>query len=238
MTVLCVIPAKGHSRRLPGKNLRPVAGIPLVVRSVQQALESSQFEAVVVSTDSDEIAARSREAGALVPQLRPLEDSGPEVHAAVPVLHTLEQLGGARRFEYCSMLLPTSPLRDASSIAAVVDWSRRERRNVVSVVPLGKNLLHLRTRDAEGRLHCVTSEVPKNFQTNAAPLLYGLNGSIYCAPSRELLRHRSFHYGEPLGFVMDPLRSIDIDTGVDLELAEFAAAFLAERKADRAEVNP
>ncbi len=228
-SVLCVIPAKRRSRRLSRKNLRPLAGVPLVLHSVRAALAADGIVHVAVSTDCPEIAELCTAEGADVPALRDARHSRDDVHASVPVIDLLQALGGASRFSHCAMLLPTSPLRGVKAIEDVVSLSTRHHHNVVSVTPLGKNLLHLRVIDEDGALRPIADKVPRNFQSDAAPALYALNGSVYCAPSAELIEHRSFHYGEPLAYAMSAANSVDVDTEADLELAETLLRGLGSR---------
>jgi CMP-N-acetylneuraminic acid synthetase len=230
-SVLCVIPAKRRSRRLSGKNLRPLAGVPLILHTIRSALQARRVDRVVVSTDCTEIAEVAARAGADVPSLRRPHQSDDDVHASVPVIDMLARLGGADRFSYCAMLLPTAPLRPTSAIDDVIELSQRTQHNVVSVAPVGKHLLHLRTFAPDGTLETVADKVPLNFQSDAAPALYALNGSVYCAPSRELIEHGSYHYGHPLGYAMPASASVDIDSEDDFQLAERLIASIEARDA-------
>ena len=219
--ILAVIPAKGSSRRLEGKNMRLLGGKPLLRHAIDQARGSDLVDDLYVSTDSEEIRDYCRSAGTLVPFLRPAEQARDEVHASVPVLDMLERLGGTNAYSHCVMLLPTAPLRTSADIDAVIRLSVERQTNVVSVCPLGKSLFHLRSLDRGGHLVPITAEVRLNFQTQDVPPLYVLNGSIYCAPSDQLLEERTFHYGRPLAHVMRPEESVDVDTQHDLHMAQF-----------------
>lgn len=218
--VLCVVPAKARSARLPGKNMRELAGRPLLAHTLEHARASRRIDRVVVSTDSPAIRDFCQLHGVSVPFLRPARQSAADVHASVPVLDALERMGGADAWTHCVMLLPTSPLRPAGAVDAVIERSIRDEANVLSVTRLGKSLLHLRSIDGEGGLQPVSQEVRVNFQSGDAPELHYLNGSIQCAPSAALLRHRTFHYGAPLAFPMEPGTVVDVDTEADLRLAE------------------
>lgn len=222
--VVAIIPAKGHSRRVPNKNMRFFNGRPLVAWTIEQALKSRLVDEVYVSTDSPEIQACAISCGAQAPFLRPAELARDEVHGVLAIIDMLQRLGGEGRYAFCVQLLPTSPLRNARTIDGVVRLSQERHANVLSVTRTGKILGHLRTMEPDGRLISVADKVVYNLQTQDQPELLALNGAAYCAPSAELLCHRTFQYGSPLGYVMDPLEAYDIDTEEDWLIAECLAA--------------
>ncbi len=225
--VIAIIPAKANSRRVPKKNMRPFNGQPLVYYTIQRALESHELDEVYVSTDSQEIQEYAKHLGVRVPFLRQPEHSGDEVHAVVPVLDMLERLGGATVYSYCVLLSPTFPLRKTQTIDAVVRLAKSRNRNVLSVTPTGKIAPHFRVLNAENILQPVTAEMVYNFQTQDAPQVVYINGSTYCAPASELLWQRTFQYGMPLGYVMNPIEAVDIDTNLDFLIAERLADLAA-----------
>ena len=114
---MALIPARGGSLRVPGKNVRPLAGHPLIAYSIAAARASSSFEAVIVSTDSPDIARVAEHYGAEVPGLRPTEmatSTSPDIEWVAQVLSALREAG--RSFELFSILRPTSPFRGAETI--------------------------------------------------------------------------------------------------------------------------
>jgi len=116
-SVVALIPARSGSKRIPGKNVRVLAGHPLIAYSIASALDSKLFGAVIVSTDSEEIAAIARHYGAEVPFLRPAEiatDTSPDIEWIEHALARLDRDG--RRFDCFSILRPTSPFRKAETI--------------------------------------------------------------------------------------------------------------------------
>lgn len=136
MTLLAIIPARGGSKGLPGKNLMPIAGKPLIAWSIEQALASSSVTEVVVTTDSEDIAAVAREFGASVPFLRPAElatDTAPTEPAMLHALGEMEKLKG--RFNQLMLLQPTSPLRLPGTIDnAVVTYFETKADSLLGVV--------------------------------------------------------------------------------------------------------
>jgi len=116
-SIVALIPARAGSKRVPGKNIRRLAGHPLIAYTIAAALKSNVFDSVVVSTDSDDYAAIARHYGAEVPFLRPPELAGslsPDIEWVDHALTSLEKLG--KHFDGFSILRPTSPFRQAETI--------------------------------------------------------------------------------------------------------------------------
>lgn len=128
--ILAVITARGGSKGLPGKNIKPLLGKPLIAWTIEKALESACIDRVIVSTDSDEIAGIAREYGAEVPFRRPKRLSGDKVGSYDVVAHAIEYL--ARRgdtFGYVALLEPTSPLRKKGDLdRAIIKLIDNEKR--------------------------------------------------------------------------------------------------------------
>lgn len=206
---IAIIPARGNSKGIPGKNLYPVAGRPLLSYTVRPALESGLFDAVVVSSESTEVLAVAAELGA-TPLRRPDELSGDDVHSVHVVLHAMEALA-LPPDSVVVMLLPTSPLRREEDIrAAVSRFEAGDADSVVSVCRQDHHLLHLRQVDADGLLRPLTDKNP-NVQRQEMPPLFVLNGSIYVSRVGTLKSAGSFHRGRVAPFVMDRQRSVDLD---------------------------
>lgn len=121
-SAVALVPARAGSQRVPGKNVRPLGGHPLIAYSISAARECGLFEAVVVSTDSEQIAEVAIRYGAEVPALRPAElatSTSPDIEWIRHMLGVLEAEG--RTFELFSLLRPTSPFRDAATIRRAWD---------------------------------------------------------------------------------------------------------------------
>ncbi|CEO88250.1 acylneuraminate cytidylyltransferase family protein [Syntrophaceticus schinkii] len=116
--ILGLIPARGGSKGLPGKNIKPLCGKPLIAWAIEQGLASKYLDKVIVSTDDEEIAKVSRSFGAEVPFMRPGElatDAAKTIDVVVHALEFLKQRGGLE-FDYLALLEPTSPLRKNGDI--------------------------------------------------------------------------------------------------------------------------
>jgi CMP-N-acetylneuraminic acid synthetase len=122
-SVVALIPARGGSKRVPGKNVRTLGGHPMIAYTIAAAVDSRVFDAIIVSTDSEEVAGIARQYGADVPFLRPAAfatDTSPDIEW---LEHTLEELRARGRTWDCfSLLRPTSPFRTAETIRRA--WTR------------------------------------------------------------------------------------------------------------------
>lgn len=221
MTTLAIIPARGGSKAIPRKNLRLLAGEPLIAWTIATARRARRVDRVLVSTDDEEIAATARAAGAEVPFLRPAELAADDVHSVHTVLHALDWLEAQEGTlpQVVAMLLPTSPLRSARDLDRALELLETSGApSVISVCAAGAPLGSLRWL-REGRLMPLEGGL-RNFQRQDVEQLYAVNGSIYVAAAETLRRHESFHIDGAVGSVMSRLHSIDINTPEDFAIAE------------------
>jgi N-acylneuraminate cytidylyltransferase len=223
MNLICIIPAKGRSTRLPGKNGLRVAGVPLVVRAVRTAADSGLFAAVVVSTDDARLAALAVEAGAEAPFLREeaLTRDGIEVDAVVrQALLWLEQRR-AGTFQWVCTLQPTSPLRTVEDVRASWALLRDDPTadGVTSVSPYGHHpfwALHL----TRGALRPERPDLATRSRTSLTPL-YHPDGCIYWQRVADVLAQRPPYDGRILAYLTPAASAVDVDQAEDLAYAEF-----------------
>lgn len=221
MATLCLIPARGGSKGIPGKNLAVVGGRPLLDWTVDAAAGAGPAARVVVTTDSDDIAERALAIGAEVPFRRPPELAADDTPGIDPILHAIEALAtGGYRPDLVICLQPTSPLRSAQDVRAALALFADDRvEAVVSVSPVRGHPLWMKTVDDEGWLHPFTADpVPPTRQT--LPPVFALNGAIYAARREVLLRTRGWYTDRTRSYVMPPERSLDIDTPFDMRVAD------------------
>ncbi len=185
-SILALIPARGASKRLPRKNVRPLGGVPLIGWTIRAAKESGVLERIVVSTDDDEIAAIARSEGAEVPFMRPAELAQDDSSSEAVGEHALHSLAGQDGYEpeYILLLQPTSPLRTADDIRSLI--ALREKNAATAVV---------------------------SFRGGAAAP--ELNGALYLVRTDVFLEEKTFFPACALHYIMPPERSIDIDTEAD-----------------------
>jgi len=220
--VIATICARGGSKALPGKNLRPLAGQPLIVHTIEHALACRVIDGVFVSTDDEQIAEVAQRAGAQVPYLRPAElatDEAPKLPAIGHLVAHLERSGMS--VDTVVDLQPTSPLRrpeDIEAALALLD----DADLVVSVTEPSHNPYYtLAEADAEGRLQL---SKPAGFaRRQDAPAVWGLNGSIYVWRRAALTKAiaEGFWSVRAKPYAMPRRRSVDIDDLEDFELAQW-----------------
>lgn len=230
--ILALIPAKEGSRRLPAKNILPLAGVSLLERAVLSARKAGVFDRISVSTESEKVAAIARGAGVDVPFMRPAELAQDPAGVVDVSLHALDEWESCgEKFDTLVILLPTSPFRVASDIiAALRAYRRLEVDFLMSVVKEVHSPLASLVRDAEKALplHPEWLNRTGSRMTTEVPDLVRANGAVVVANVARFRRERNY-YAYPLGTIEMPVeRSLDIDTPMEFALAEF----LAERHPD------
>lgn len=222
MEILAVIPARVGSKGIPRKNIAPIAGHPLIAWTILEAQKSKSLSRIVVSTDSEEIAAVARRYQAEVPFLRPADlaqDETPGIAPALHALHWMEEKEGCRP-NYVMYLQPTSPLRTAQDIEGAIDLLQKKRAEaVISVTEADQHPFWMKTISPEGKLEDFQKADRAFDCRQELPLVYTLNGAIYLTRREVLLEKRSFYSEATYAYVMPRERSIDIDTAWDLRLA-------------------
>ena len=220
--VLFLIPARGGSQRVPGKNLRVVGGIPLVGRAARTArLAAAGLDGgphrIVCSTDDADIATAAQAWGAEVPFVRPTRLATADAASIDVVLHALETLAvGGSRFRAVVLLQPTSPLTAVEDLVhAVQRFDAGGGAGVVSVSGVHPVAWH-HALDSDGRLGPIGAS---GVGATAADAI--LTGAFYVVDPGALARTRRFvDPGSTIGFEVAPDRSIDVDEPADLEMAE------------------
>lgn len=216
-SILAVVPARGGSKGIPRKNIRLIAGRPLIDWTIAAALACPRIGSVVVSTDDSEIASVARACGAKVPFLRPAELARDETPGVAPVLHAIEQLPG---YSHVMLLQPTSPLRTVHDIDAAIDLATaRQADSVVSVTQPDAHPMWTFQLDETGRLRRLL-DAPPAVRRQDLPPVYALNGAIYLVRTDWLRRTGALVTPDTLALPMPRERSVDIDTPIDWALAE------------------
>lgn len=221
MRLLALIPARGGSKGIPRKNIRPFCGKPLLQWSIDAALAAACVDQVVVSTDDPEIAELAKAGGAEVPYLRPAELSSDTAPGIAPVLHALEQLP---QVSDVLLLQPTSPLRTSADLEAIVALRRQAgRESAVSLAPSNKHPAWMYNLALDQSLKPF-AQLDNDCCRQQLPHMYVLNGALYLASRTFLLKHQKFIDGDTIGYLMPVDRSVDIDTQLDWEWAELLAS--------------
>ena len=219
MKILCVIPARGGSKGVPGKNLRNVGGRPLIAWSIRHALDSQTPLRVIVSTDSEEIAEVARELGAEVPFLRPAELATDAAPTEPTILHAIEWVRNEGWEPNLVVLLQaTSPIRRANSIdRAIAQLVAEGADSLVGVVPSSPFLWH--AGDPPTAEYPILRRPRRQDMTDAMIPLRE-TGSLYVTRTAIYDDLANRIGGKVSLFVMDESEGLDIDTEIDILLAD------------------
>jgi N-acylneuraminate cytidylyltransferase len=228
--VVAVIPARGGSKGLPRKNLRPLGGHPLLAWSIAAGRASAAVDAVIVSTDDEEIAATARACGAEVPFLRPHElarDDTPDLPVFEHALGWLAAEHG-RAPEILVQLRPTSPLRPSGLVDEALALLRSHPeadslRAVTSPSQTPYKMWRLRGSFLAPLLGSMDEEL-FNSPRQRLPALYWQTGHLDLVRASTILELRSMTGRNVLAFPVDPRYALDIDSLDQLELAEWLLA--------------
>ncbi|WP_337995040.1 acylneuraminate cytidylyltransferase family protein [Paenibacillus thermotolerans] len=220
--VLAIIPARGGSKGVPNKNIRPLNGKPLIAWTIDEAKKSKYISELVVSTDDLEIRDVAEAYGCDVPLLRPQSlatDTSPIIDT---VLHLLTHYSERQmHFDYVLLLQCTSPLRTVEDIDdALTECFRRDLNSMVSVCETEHSPYWYKKIDSNGIMSNIFQDDVQHTTRQQLPKTYRLNGALYIAKSECLVNNRSFYTDRTTAYVMSSLRSIDIDTMIDFEIAE------------------
>ncbi len=232
-SVIALIPARAGSKRVLDKNVKTLAGHPLIAYSVASAIESGIFESVVVSTDSERIAAIARHYGAEVPFLRPAEyaaDRSPDIEWLIDMLAALHRQGPAT--DCFALLRPTSPFRTAATLTRAWEQFRHEAEGIDSLRAVEKTRLH------PGKMWLVQGKrmVPAVTQIGdarspdfppwhstpyqALPSVYSQNASLEIAWCRVVLQQGSIAGTTIMPFLSEAWEGFDINDEIDWLVAE------------------
>lgn len=227
MRTLAIIAARGGSKRLPGKNIRPFCGTPLIAWSIRFARSLPAFDAVEVSTDSEEIAAVATDEGLPVAELRPSELASDTASSAEVALHVLgrhEQNGA--RYDTVALLQPTSPIRLSQRWATAFELLEdRDCDAAVGIAPAPRHPFHAFALGERGTLApFVAGEALRVARTQDLPPVYIIAGNLYLIRTAALIEQRTFFPPRTAGVICDePYEAIDIDTEPDWIAAEAVA---------------
>jgi CMP-N,N'-diacetyllegionaminic acid synthase len=225
--VVALIPARGGSKRVPGKNIRDLRGHPLLAYTIAPARQSGVFDAVLVSTDSEEIAAVARHYGAEVPFLRPpalAGDTSPDIEWVEFTLQALRDVG--REYDCFSLLRPTSPFRTPDTIRRAWDTFRTDAgvdslRAVEPCTQHPAKMWVVRGRRLLPLLPFGPADQPwHSSQYQSLPPVYVQNASLEIAWSRIVFDGRTIAGETIVPFFTSETEGIDINNLSDWIVAE------------------
>jgi N-acylneuraminate cytidylyltransferase len=223
--LLAIIPARGGSKGVPRKNLRLLAGKPLIAYAIETALASGLIDRVVVSTDDAEIAGVARQYGAEVPFMRPVElarDDSPEWLVWRHAIRTLGVAEGGQRIDALVCIPPTSPLRVVEDVDLCIRTLLESDADVVITIKHAERnpYFNMVVLDSEGyaRLALLGETI---HQRQSAPPVFDVTTVAYAARPEFVLKAGSIFEGKVRAVVVPAERGLDIDTELDFRFAEF-----------------
>jgi CMP-N-acetylneuraminic acid synthetase len=222
-SVLAIVPARGGSKGVPGKNLRPLAGRLLIEYAAEAARQSGVVDRMILSTDSAEIADAGRRIGMEVPFLRPAELSQDESPMLGVIQHAVRELGTRGWTPRIVVLLqPTSPLRRPEHVRKAVELLRETGADsVVTVVEVPKHLSpDYVMRIEDGMLRPFLAEGSGVTRRQDARAAYSRDGTVYAFQRETLERHGSIYGADCRPLVIPAEESLSIDTPGDWDQAE------------------
>ena len=212
--ILGIIPARGGSKAIPRKNLKLLAGKPLIAWTIEEAKKSQYLDRIILSSEDVEIIETATALGCETPFVRPSELARDDTPGIEPVIHALNCIG--EHYDYVVLLQPTSPLRTTDDIDGCIRYCVQEGALVcVSVSLTDKHPCWMHTLDERHRLHPLLQTGQSIERRQDLPPIYIENGAVYVAETNFLLHEKNFITTETLAYIMPPERSWDIDNEAD-----------------------
>ncbi|MCM1213728.1 MAG: acylneuraminate cytidylyltransferase family protein [Lachnospiraceae bacterium] len=223
--MIAIIPARGGSKGLPGKNIRELNGKPLIAYTIEAAQKARQVEKIIVSTDDHKIAEVAKEYGAEVPFLRPDELATDTSQAVDVYLHAVDYLmqESDKRIDKFMVLLPTAPLRTEIHINEAMElFERSGAETLISMKEAETPVTWYHKKLDNGRVQNAgfgEGDAIHNRQTNT--VFYVPNGAIYILDYKLLKEKRTYYSNDTVAYIMSAQDSVDIDTLLDFDFAQY-----------------
>jgi CMP-N,N'-diacetyllegionaminic acid synthase len=222
--MLAIIPARGGSKGLPGKNIKLLCGIPLIVHTIKCAQRSKYVTKIIVSTDEVSIAECSMNAGAEVPFMRPDKLARDKSLAIDNYLYTIERLNREENssIKEIIVLQPTSPLRVVKDIDNSIElYTAKQADSVISVTKAAHPPSWAKIVDNKSKIYDYFENT--NAEKNRQEYLtaYVPNGAIFILKYSLLKEEYSYYSEQTYAYEMPNERALDIDTQLDFDFAEF-----------------
>lgn len=218
--VLGIIPARGGSKGVPGKNTAVVGSKPLVAWTIDSAKSSVYLDRLILSSDDSDAISVAEQAGCEIPFVRPKVLAKDTSTSAEVVEHALSML--EEEFDIAVLLQPTSPFRTALDIDSCIEKCLATKTSCVSVVKLDKSPSWMYTLEKNGKLKSYNKDEFARRRQDATPT-YMLNGAVYAFHVRWFQEKQIFVDSQSLAYEMPEERSLDIDSKSDLEFCRYLA---------------
>ncbi len=219
-TVLAIIPARGGSKGVPRKNIRLLAGKPLIAWTIDEAKKSKYIDRLILSSEDQEIIKVAKEYGCEVPFVRPANLAQDDTLGIEPVIHAINTLN--EEYDYVVLLQPTSPLRTVEDIDGCIRHCiMMESIACLSITESQQSPYWMYKLDDEMKLNPIIKYNETINRRQDLPKVYVLNGAVYIGESGFILKNNSFLTEETLAYQMPIERSVDIDDELDFSFCEW-----------------
>lgn len=222
-SIIAIITARGGSKGVPKKNIKMLAGKPLICWTIEAAKNSDFIDKVIVSTDSDEIAEISIQNGAEVPFIRPKEFAGDLAKQEDAILHAMnfiEKKFG--KYDIIVVLVPTTPLRGSKEIDVCIEdiIINSAKKAIFSVRECDHTPLQSNTLPADNSMKDFINKKYKWLNRQEMPTYYQLSGSVCISEWDVFQKEKTFLHDYTFAYITDNISGLDIDNEVDFDLAE------------------
>ncbi|WP_432702107.1 cytidylyltransferase domain-containing protein [Lysinibacillus sphaericus] len=218
--ILAVIPARGGSKGITRKNIRNLAGKPLIAWTIEKAQKSKYISRLILSSDDDEIIEVAKKYGCDVPFKRPKELAQDDTPGIEPVIHSVQYMSD-EEYDYVVLLQPTSPLCTVEDIDGCIELALKENSDfVVTVTESDKSPYWMYKISNTGYMQPLIEQESLVTRRQALPKAYSLNGAVYVGKVDKLLKERTFLTSKTKAFSMPSERSFDIDSEIDFMICE------------------
>lgn len=227
MKVLGIIPARGGSKRVPGKNIRPLAGKPLIAYTIKAALQSTRIDRLIVSTDNSKIAEVAQKWGADVPFLRPADLAKDDTPDQPVFLHVLRWLKEDDRYEpdIVVNLRPTTPFKTPEIIDKAVQRLIDTDADIVRTMTLVEGVHHpywmyRLSEDGSAELFSGDIKLSKYYRRQLLPHVYRINGVVDAVKTQVIYEESNLDNQNMKGLIISEKESMDVDTDFDFIICE------------------
>jgi N-acylneuraminate cytidylyltransferase/CMP-N,N'-diacetyllegionaminic acid synthase len=221
--ILAIITARGGSKGVPKKNIRLLAGKPLIVYTIEAAQKSKFLNRIIVSTDDQEIAKIAKKYKVEVPFIRPKNLARDTTPMLSVLRHAVKHLEDKEEYEadIIVRLQPTSPLRTAYDIDRAIDKLLKTNASIVETVCKVNHHPFWMVKLKNDKLYPFIKTKKPCFYRQELPELYMLNGAVYVIKKQTLMKKKKIFSENTRAIIMEPERSIDIDNLFNFKIAEF-----------------
>ena len=188
--VLAIIPARGGSKGLPGKNILELGGKPLIAWAIEAAQKSKYIDRLILSSEDKQIISVAQDWDCEVPFIRPAELALDKTPGIDPVLHAINTL--TEKYDHVVLLQPTSPFRNVADIDNCIEFCIKKAPACVSVVETSENPYWMFSMDSEKKMNHLIKTKMETYQRQLLPEIFKLNGAVYVAETAYILKNKKF----------------------------------------------